>query len=257
LISFAAMALLGFLLGMRHALDPDHVIAVTTIVSTQRSVAKAGLIGTMWGIGHTVTILAVGSAIILFNLAIPPRLGLSMELAVGGMLILLGLLTLTGTTTRLQQRFGAHAAHVDLWRRDREHGEHASPSDDKTGHRSVIERVLRGLGLYNMLRPLIVGIVHGLAGSAAVALLVMTTIHDPWLSVAYLLLFGLGTIGGMVLITAVTSIPFIKTADRFSGLNRGIRVASGLISLGFGLFLAYEIGIVQGLFTKHPQWVPR
>ena len=257
MISFAAMALLGFLLGMRHALDPDHVIAVTTIVSTQRSVAKAGLIGTMWGIGHTVTIFLVGSAIIIFNLVIPPRLGLSMELAVGGMLILLGLMTLTGATQRLQQKFGTHGPHGDSFPADNEQDSPALRLDNDPANPSAFERVLRSLGLYNVFRPLIVGIVHGLAGSAAVALLVMTTIHDPWLSIAYLLLFGFGTIAGMALITAVTSIPFIKTAGRFSGLNRTIRVASGLISLGFGLFVAYEIGVVQGLFTAHPQWVPR
>jgi high-affinity nickel-transport protein len=117
--------------------------------------------------------------------------------------------------------------------------------------------VLRGFGFYNLFRPLLVGIVHGLAGSAAVALLVMTTIRDPWLSTAYLLLFGLGTIAGMVLITAVISTPFIHTARRFSHLNRVITVASGVVSLAFGLFIAYEIGIVQGLFSQHPQWVPR
>jgi high-affinity nickel-transport protein len=85
----------------------------------------------------------------------------------------------------------------------------------------------------------------------------MTTIHDPWLSIAYLLLFGLGTIAGMVLITAVISTPFIHTARRFARMNRIITVASGILSLAFGLFVAYQIGIVQGLFSRHPQWVPR
>jgi high-affinity nickel-transport protein len=221
------MAMLGFVLGMRHALDPDHVVAITTIVSTERSVGKAGLIGTMWGLGHTVTIFIVGSAIIIFNIVIPPRLGLSLELAVGGMLILLGLLTLTGMVQRMQQKFTM-----------------------PTGHR-------KAFGLYNLLRPLLVGIVHGLAGSAAVALLAMAAIRVPWISVAYLLLFGLGTIAGMILITAAISTPFIHTAHRYSHLNRGLTLASGLISLGLGLFVSYRIGFVQGLFGSHPQWVPQ
>src|ERR1700693_5767814 len=85
-----AIVLLGFFLGMRHATDPDHVIAVTTIVSRERTMLHAALIGALWGLGHTVTIFAVGSAIILFNLTIPPRLGLSMELSVGFMLIVVG-----------------------------------------------------------------------------------------------------------------------------------------------------------------------
>ena len=227
MISFAAIAMLGFLLGMRHALDPDHVIAVTTIVSTERSIAKAGLIGTVWGLGHTVTIFIVGSAIIIFNVVIPPRLGLSMEFAVGAMLILLGLLTLTGIMQRMQAKFALAPAESN------------------------------GIGLYNLLRPLLVGIVHGLAGSAAVALLAMAAIRAPWVSVAYLLLFGLGTIAGMILITAAISTPFIHTARRYSGLNRGLTVASGLISLVLGLFVSYRIGFVQGLFGSHPHWVPQ
>src|ERR1700676_4970623 len=95
-----AIVLLGFFLGMRHATDPDHVVAVTTIVSRERTMLHAALMGAFWGVGHTFTILVVGSAIILFKLTIPPRLGLSMELSVGFMLILLGVLNLTGIMRR-------------------------------------------------------------------------------------------------------------------------------------------------------------
>src|SRR5215471_11482114 len=104
---------IGFLLGMRHATDPDHIVAVTTIVSRQRTIRHAGLIGVLWGLGHTITILFVGAAIILFNLVIPPRIGLAMELAVGLMLILLGVLNLTGVTRWITERFTPeHAAGV-------------------------------------------------------------------------------------------------------------------------------------------------
>ena len=248
MISFAAIVTLGFLLGMRHALDPDHVIAVTTIVSRQQTMARASLIGTMWGLGHTMTIFIVGTAIILFNVVIPPRLGLTMELAVGGMLILLGVLTLTGTVQWLQRRFtpglvDQHDASRDL--------------ETENASHSRINRILKSFGLYNVLRPLVVGIVHGLAGSAAVALLVMSTIREPWWAIVYLLLFGFGTVAGMVLITAAISTPFIHTARRYSGLNRGMTVASGLLSVGFGLFISYQIGFVDGLFSSHPQWEPR
>src|SRR5580692_4432505 len=105
MISFIGILILGFFLGMRHATDPDHVIAVMTMVTRQRGVAKAGLIGALWGMGHTVTIFVVGAAIILFKVAIPPRLGLSMEFAVGMMLILLGVMNLTGVLRWLQTRF--------------------------------------------------------------------------------------------------------------------------------------------------------
>src|SRR5260370_37665018 len=118
-----AIVLLGFFLGMRHATDPDHVIAVTSIVSRERTMLHAALIGALWGLGHTVTILVIGSGIILFNLTIPPRLGLSMELSVGLMLILLGVMNLTGLMRRATEWItmrrlgpGAHS-HVILGRR--------------------------------------------------------------------------------------------------------------------------------------------
>src|SRR6202158_1118323 len=95
-MSGLAILMIGFFLGLRQATDPDHVIAVSTIVSRERSIAKAGLIGILWGCGHTLTIIAVGAAIILFDLAIPTRVGLTMEFSVGLMLILLGLLNLDG-----------------------------------------------------------------------------------------------------------------------------------------------------------------
>src|ERR1700723_3288655 len=117
--SLIAILGFGFLLGMRHATDPDHVIAVSTIVSRERSIVKAGWIGILWGVGHTVTILVVGAGIILFDLAIPTRVGLTMEFSVGLMLILLGVLNLTGAMAWISERFspshpkvtGSHA-HV-------------------------------------------------------------------------------------------------------------------------------------------------
>lgn len=237
MLSFIGILILGFFLGMRHATDPDHVIAVTTIVTRQRGVAKAGIIGALWGMGHTFTIFVVGAAIILFKVAIPPRVGLSMEFAVGLMLILLGVLNLTGILRRLQQEFTPSA---DI-----------APSGG-----SRFERALREMGLYNALRPLVVGIVHGLAGSAAVALVVMAAISDPWWAIAYLFLFGLGTIAGMMVMTTILALPIGYTGRRFSGWNHAMTFASGLLSVGFGLFLSYQIAIAGGLFSASPQWTP-
>src|SRR5882724_10260095 len=187
--SFTLIGFVGFLLGIRHATDPDHVIAVTTIVSKQRGVLTAGMIGAIWGLGHTLTIFFVGAAIILFKIAIPIRLGLSMELAVGLMLILLGFLNLTGILKRLTLKFiPSHTSNsVDY-----------SFASLKPGTPNRLS-----IGMWNLTRPLVVGIVHGLAGSAAVALLVMTTIRDPRWQIAYLLIFGLGTVAGMMLITTL------------------------------------------------------
>jgi cytochrome c biogenesis protein CcdA len=208
---------LGLLLGMRHATDPDHVVAVTTIVSQQRSLARAARTGVLWGIGHTATILLVGGAIIVLKVqlsGIPPRLGLSLEFAVAVMLIVLGLLTLAG-------------------------GEQRRVADSTT-------------------RPLTVGFVHGLAGSAAVATLPQVAlIPDPWWAVGYLAVFGVGTIAGMLLITASIAAPALFAVRRFAGMNRTLRIASGMASIAFGLFLAHRIGFVDGLFTPAPSWTPQ
>lgn len=266
MFSFAAILILSFFLGMRHATDPDHVVAVTTIVSKQRGIAKAALIGALWGFGHTFTIFIVGTMIILFQVTIPPGLGLSMEFAVAVMLILLGVLNLTGTLRWLQESFtpgGTQVLGAAPMRSDR-----ALPTTQSVGslerprvHGVILkhspDRIFQGMGLYDVVRPLIIGIVHGLAGSAAVALLVMATIRDSWWAIAYLLLFGLGTIAGMMVITAVIAMPFAFTPRKFAGWNRSISVASGLLSFGFGLFLCYQIGFVDGLFTLHPHWTPR
>jgi len=220
------IVLIGFALGMRHATDSDHVIAVTTIVTRQQNIRQAALIGILWGLGHTLTIFTVGAGIILFKLTISPRLGLAMELLVGLMLVLLGAMNLTGVSQRLSQRFGSLSSAY---------------SGDQ------------GFGRLPFFRSLIVGIVHGLAGSAAVALLVLTTIGSPYAAVAYLLVFGAGTVAGMMLITATIAAPFAYMGKRFAGWNRGISIASGLLSVGFGLFITYQIGFVNGLFTSHPK----
>jgi high-affinity nickel-transport protein len=248
----------GFGLGMRHATDPDHVIAVTTIVARQRSIRSAALVGAIWGLGHTLTIVAVGTAIIGFGLVIPPRLGLTMELSVGVMLIVLGALTLSGFMQRLQ---GGHVhphPHGDFVHvHAHSHVPEAHGHDAAATPLARLDAWFRGVGPYQALRPLVVGIVHGLAGSAAVALLVLVAIPDPAWGVLYLLLFGVGTVAGMVLITATTAAPFAYTAGRMAQMNRWLGVGSGVLSVAFGLFLVYDLGIVKGLFGTNPQWTPQ
>lgn len=210
-----SVTVLGFLLGMRHATDPDHVVAVTTIVSQQRSLARAARTGVLWGVGHTATIVLVGGAIIALKVqrtAIPPRVGLTLEFAVAVMLIVLGLLTLAG------------------------------------GERRVADSTAR---------PLTVGFIHGLAGSAAVATLPQVAlIPNPLWALAYLGTFGMGTIAGMLLVTVSIAAPSLMAAHRFTGLNRTLRLASGVASIAFGVFLVHRIGFVDGLFTSAPTWTP-
>lgn len=266
MVTLLSIVMLGFFLGMRHATDPDHVIAVSTIVTRQRSIRHAAFIGVLWGLGHTLTILLVGSAIILFGLVIPPRVGLTMELSVGLMLILLGVLNLSGmmrwiTETITPLSGGGHShphGHGDFV-----HSHPHSHSPEKHGHSDDatpvgwMDRTFGSLGLYQIVRPLAVGIVHGLAGSAAVALLVLTTIRVPSWAVLYLLVFGLGTVAGMMLITAAIAVPFTYADGRFRRLHRGLGLVSGLVSLAFGIFIVYQMGFANGLFTHNPVWVPR
>lgn len=204
--------LVSLLLGMRHATDADHIIAVTTIVNRERSAWRSSRIGVMWGLGHTLTIFLIGGAIILFKLAVAPRVGLSMEFCVALMLMVLGVLNLT-----------SHTPIAD-----------AAPQ----------------------LRPFFVGIVHGMAGSAAATLLILPLIDDTRWALVYLCVFGLGTIAGMAMITVAIAAPAVYVGQRLAGLERGIRFASGAVSLVFGAYLGYRIGFVDGLFTGQTNWKP-
>jgi ABC-type nickel/cobalt efflux system permease component RcnA len=259
---------LGFFLGMRHATDPDHVIAVTTIVARYRRAGSAAWIGALWGLGHTLTILVVGGGIILFRWVIPPRIGLSMEFAVGLMLILLGIMNLAGLWQLIRGRGRSPEAAATVHAHPHSHGDYvhnhphghhpeSHPHDPERTPVGWLDRQLGAFGAYRWVRPLVVGIVHGLAGSAAVALLILATIGDPRWAVFYLLIFGLGTIAGMMLITAAISLPFAWSGGHSARLGPVLRVSSGLISLAFGIFLAYQVGIVHGLFTGQPNWTPR
>jgi uncharacterized membrane protein (DUF441 family) len=193
----------------------------------------------------------------VFGWVIPPRLGLSMEWSVGLMLVLLGLMNLRGIVPASGQVHAHPHEHGDyVHTHVHAHHPEAHSHAPEATPLGWLDRHFGALGAYRFVRPLMVGIVHGLAGSAAVALLVLTTIHDPRLATLYLLIFGVGTIVGMMLMTAVIVLPFAYTNTRLARLNHGLRIASGLLSLAFGLFIAYHIGIVDGLFTGHPHWTP-
>ena len=204
---------LGFFLGMRHATDSDHVIAVTTIVSQQHRLSSAALTGIFWGLGHSITLLIVGAAIVLFGVVIPERLGMGLEFCVALMLVFLGMLNLSSS------RRNRNKVH-----------EHSQSRGSRLRIRSVF-----------------VGIVHGLAGSAAVALLVLPVIQEPVWALFYLLILSAGTIAGMLLITTIIAVPITYSANRFQSFNRYVSAAAGAFSMAAGLFLAHQIGFVDGL----------
>jgi sulfite exporter TauE/SafE len=235
-MSLTAILAIGFFLGMRHATDADHVVAVSTIVSGRRTLRAAAPIGVLWGIGHTLTILTVGGGIIVFGIVVPPRVGLGMELCVAVMLVLLGVLNVRAVVRDSGAVSSAKAT------------EHAP---------MTIGTISRGQPEARSIRPLAVGIVHGLAGSAAVALLVLGAIRDAVWAVAYLAVFGVGTIVGMLVITTALAVPMVAAATRFDRLHRRLGMLTGLASIAFGAVLVYEIGFVHGLFIGHVQWTPQ
>jgi high-affinity nickel-transport protein len=241
---------LGLVLGMRHSTDADHVVAMSTIVTKQRGMRNAALIGSVWGLGHTITIVVVGALIILFGVEIPPRIGLSMEFSVALMLVLLGILNLTGVLKKITARFSPRLPSMTA---SQEATEISSPGKKRGLFADSVAR----LGMFQLVRPLVIGLVHGLAGSAAVALLVLSTIHDPLWATAYLVVFGGGTVVGMMLMTTAISVPLAVAGNRSATLSRYFGVASGMVSLCFGMFLVYQLGFVGGLFTAHPMWTPQ
>jgi hypothetical protein len=211
------LAGLGLALGMRHATDADHVVAVTAIASRHRGLGAAALVGVVWGLGHALTLTVVGAAIVLLDLTLPPRLGLALEFSVGVALAIVGLLNVAGR--------GGFLAATD---------QHLP-----TG------------------RAFSIGLVHGTAGSAAVALLVLATVRDPLAACLYLVVFGVGTIAGMVLVTIAFASPIAALARRFQWSGTGLRLATGALSLAFGLYVMAETGWSAGLFAAHPVWTPR
>lgn len=271
------LVLLGFILGMRHATDADHVVAVTAILTRERRLGAATRIGFVWGLGHTVTVLLVGAAIIVFKLKVPIRLGLAMEFAVAIVLILLGLeaagkllremaVRLHLISQRKMKPLIVHS-HAHSHGAYPQHYIHAHPHAHSIAHAATQEAPLHEHRLpaeaapelmkgRSLLKSFGVGLVHGLAGSAAIALLVLAAIPEPLWAIAYLVVFCVGVIAGMMLITTAIGAPFVLVSKRMAGIHHGLTLGAGLLSFGFGLFLAYRIGVVDNLFGAAPLWIP-
>lgn len=197
---------LGLMLGVRHATDADHVAAIGTVIADHAGARRAALLGASWGLGHSVSILLAGGALIVWRLPIPPRLSLALEFLVALMLVALGVRSLISK------------------------------------HRATVSAA----------RPLAIGVMHGLAGSAALALLVIGTTSGALEGTAYLLSFCAGTIAGMAIITALLSLPASFGTRYPVRLERTIRVAAGVASVAVGLALAHRVGVRDGLFAATP-----
>lgn len=239
-VSTASILLLGLVVGLKHAVEADHLAAVTAIVSERKSLMSSTLVGGLWGIGHTISLLIAGLFVLLLQIKIPEKLALGFEFGVAIMLILLGANAIrrVAGSEKVHTHKHGHGAHEHLHPHIHDH---RTDKEDASHHASH-----HGLSLNS--RPLLVGMVHGLAGSAALMLLILSTISSPVTGMAYIAVFGLGSVGGMLVMSALVSLPAQFTAARFARVNLGVRVLAGIFSIGIGLFMAYEIGYIDGLF---------
>lgn len=223
-ISTVSVLVLGFVLGLRHATEADHLAAVSTIVSEKKNLFTASVVGGLWGIGHTISLFAVGLLVILLKLQISETVENRLEAVVGVMLVLLGL-------NAFRKLFQAEKVHFHT----HEHGGHAHTHV----HTHNVESKEESHHRFSP-RSLVVGMVHGLAGSAALMLMVVPTISSPLLAMVYILIFGIGSIGGMMLMSLLIGLPFHFTAGRFAKLNSIIRFCAGIFSVGLGVSIIYE-----------------
>ena len=220
---------LGIVFGLRHAFEADHIAAVGSMVSEQGGVRRALLTGVLWGTGHTISILAAGVLVLGLRLAISDRTSRFLEFGVALMIITLGGLALSRALrgrNDVHRHAHAHPGHSHA---------HLHFHDGNDQHLSSDPGHARPVGL----KPLLVGLMHGLAGSAALTLLVLTQTRSIPLGLAYLAAFGIGSIGGMAMMSVLISVPFLASARR-PGLNRFIRIAAGGLGLAFGLFYAWS-----------------
>lgn len=232
-----AVLTLGFFLGLKHATEADHLAAVGTIVSERKSLWSSALVGGLWGIGHTISLLLAGILVLLLNFQISERTSTFLEFGVGVMLLLLGLNVFRKLFSGGNLHFHTH-----------EHGtrEHAHPHIHEKSKEDTPET---HHGFKFSPRSIVIGMVHGLAGSSAMMLIYLSTIESVNLKLIYIVIFGIGSIGGMILMSFLVGLPFHLTASRFNQYNRLLQGVAGLFSIYFGLMLMYEQGIEGGLFS--------
>ncbi len=236
----AAALVLGFLMGLKHATDADHVVAVSTIVSEERNALRGLWIGASWGLGHTTPLLVLGTVILLLKEAVLEAyetVAPVLEFGVGIMLVVLGVqvfVKLRRNRLHVHEHLNAGDPHVHV---------HAHAPDAETAEAAPQPLVTRGIGkpMFRV-KSYVVGTVHGLAGSAAVMLLLLPQVSSFWIGTLYIVLFGIGTMISMAAITLILGVPFLMTA-RFNSLNRRIAVVAGLASFAFGTALMSDLAL--------------
>lgn len=244
LSSVGTLALLGLglVFGLKHATEVDHVVAVTTLVSEHRSLWRSALVGGLWGAGHTASIVVVGVLVLVFRVTIPLPVTKWLEFGVALMIVSLGVLAMTRVLRRrsdvhLHRHSHDGQSHVHI--HFHEHGTEHANSASIPLHSHAISQI--------GLKPLLVGAMHGLAGSAALTLLVLTQIQPVWLALLYLALFGIGSTAGMMLMSGLIGLPFTFSDRRLNKANYGLQTVAASLGIVFGLWYAFRIGMSDTL----------
>ena len=231
---------LGLVFGLKHATEVDHVVAVSTIVSEHRSVWRSTWVGTLWGVGHTAALLIVGVALLVFRLPMPLVIATWLEFGVALMIIGLGVLTIArvlGRRNDVHIHRHTHDGHSHVHIHFHEHGtEHGK---QKPSTQAIHSHAISRVGL----KPLLVGAMHGLAGSAGLTLLVLTQIKSVGLGMLYLGLFGVGSTMGMLVMSGLIGLPFALSSSRFNRFNHALQAVAGVLSIAFGFWYAYQVSI--------------
>ncbi len=222
-MSTVGILIIGFALGLQHAVEADHLAAVSTIVSEKKSLFSASIVGGFWGLGHTISLFVVGALVIFLKLQISETAEARLEAIVGVMLIALGI-------NALRKLFSADTVHIHK----HEHGTREHVHIHSHGNEPVASHHRFSI------RSVMIGMVHGLAGSAALMLLVVPTIASPWVAMSYILVFGVGSIGGMMAMSFLIGLPMHFTLNRFTALNKSLKLIAGCFSLILGGLIVYE-----------------
>lgn len=230
----------GLVFGLKHATEVDHVVAVSTIVSQQRNLWRSTLVGAMWGAGHTASLLITGVIVLSLRIAIPEQVSKWLEFGVALMIIGLGAIALWRSLLKRND------VHVHEHSHDGVSHVHVHFHESETRHRKERphSHVISAVGL----KPIFIGAVHGLAGSGALTLLVLSQIQSAWVGFFYLAVFGLGSIVGMILMSGLVGLPFTLSARNIGRAHFYLHAAAASLSIAFGLWYAYAKGFASGLF---------
>ena len=226
-VQLTTLISLGFILGLKHTFDPDHIVAISTIVSRNKNVKRSLLHGALWGMGHTITLLLTGSLILIFKIVIPQKLTLTFELLVGAVLVFLGINVLL--------KLMKSRIHLHKHRHNKVTHSHFHSHKESSAH-------------IHIHKSFMVGMLHGLAGSAALMLIVLASVKSIPQGLYYIGAFGIGLTLGMLIVSGIISLPFILT-KKFDNINLGLKIFTGIVSISLGFSIVYRIMTSSNLFS--------